>query len=209
MAIKITKPGQKEFHAFCTWCGCEFTYEISDLKLSGTSDKVSCPTCGKDYYHPSLVQAPTLQTVVDYQWPSDATDPCTSCEWKRSLKQNDLYIGDNPCTWCNKNKFTNVTDVTDVQPSLETYKTPCTKQLDAHLTTSTSTKLTSTDKYTTAYSNTENKKDITQGTVMQTILNACNTSNRSDTCNCDDTDDHNSCSSKHTCSGKKNYKGKQ
>ena len=76
MAIKITKPGQKEFHAFCKWCGCEFTYEISDLKLSATSDKLNCPTCGKDYHHPSMVQDPTLQTGIGYQWPSDMTDPC-------------------------------------------------------------------------------------------------------------------------------------
>ena len=38
--IKITKHGQKEFHGFCTWCGCEFTYEISDLKLSATGNKL-------------------------------------------------------------------------------------------------------------------------------------------------------------------------
>ena len=53
MAIKVIKPGKKEFHGFCTRCGCEFTYEISDLKLSATSNKLNCPTCGNTYYHPS------------------------------------------------------------------------------------------------------------------------------------------------------------
>ena len=58
--IKITKPGQKEFHGVCRRCGCKFTYAISDLKLSATSDKVSCLTCGEDYYHPYMVQEPAI-----------------------------------------------------------------------------------------------------------------------------------------------------
>ena len=49
MAIKITKPGQTVFHGFCDRCGCEFTYELVDLKLSAVGNKVSCPTCGKNF----------------------------------------------------------------------------------------------------------------------------------------------------------------
>ncbi len=48
--IRIIKPGMQEFYAFCAHCGCEFTYELSDISLSGTC---RCPTCKKDYYHPN------------------------------------------------------------------------------------------------------------------------------------------------------------
>jgi hypothetical protein len=193
--IKITKHGQKEFHGFCKWCGCEFTYEISDLKLSATSDKVSCPTCGKDYHHPAMVQNPTIPGGIGYQWPSDSTDPCAGCSWRENLLRDGVYIGDTPCTWCNKNRFNSITCT---QPSVKDYTTPCVNQLDTYLTTSTSSERSGA-KYTTAHNNIENKRDITQGTVMQTILNACN---------CGDTEGCNSCSGEHKCDGKKNCKGK-
>ena len=31
--IRVIKPGMQEFYAFCTHCGCEFTYELSDINL--------------------------------------------------------------------------------------------------------------------------------------------------------------------------------
>jgi hypothetical protein len=221
MAIKITKPGQKEFHGFCKWCGCEFTYEISDLKLSATSDKVSCPTCGNDYHHPSMVQDPTIPGGIGYQWPSDSTDPCAGCVWRSNLEQGGIYIGDTPCTWCNKNKFNSITCT---QPSLKDYTTPCVNELDTHLTTSTSSELSGT-KYTTAYNSSDN---VVNGEVMKTILNCCeaNTSsiatnntvyspkNGSSTPPAPPTSGSNavkscnSCSGEHQCGGKKNCKGK-
>jgi hypothetical protein len=217
--IKITKPGQKEFHGFCKWCGCEFTYEISDLKLSATSDKVSCPTCGKDYHHPAMVQDPTIPGGIGYgrlqdiTWPPDPipctpdmtkTDPCAGCPWRENLLRDGLYVGDTPCTWCNKNKFNSITCT---QPSLKDYTTPCVNQLDTHLTTSTSSELSGT-KYTTAHNNTENKEDITQGVVMQTIFNTCNSATSSCGSNCGDTECHNSSSGEHQCGNKKNCKCK-
>ena len=149
MAIKITKPGQKEFHGFCTWCGCEFTYEISDLKLSATSDKVRCPTCSKDYHHPSMVQDPTILGAIGrlQTWSPEPipcmpdmtkTDPCAGCVWRENLLREGLYVGDIPCTWYNKNRFNTITTV---QPSVEDYTMPCLNQLDAHLTTSTVSEL--------------------------------------------------------------------
>jgi hypothetical protein len=206
MAIKITKPGQKEFHGFCKWCGCEFTYEISDLKLSASCDKVSCPTCGKDYHHNMMVQEPAIPGGIGrlQTWPPEPipctpdmtkTDPCAGCVWRENLLRDGVYVGDTPCTWCNKNRFNSITCT---QPSLKDYTTPCVNQLDTYLTTSTSSELCGT-KYTTAHNNIENNKDIIQGTVMQTILNACN---------CGDTEGCNSCSGEHKCDGKKNCKGK-
>lgn len=213
--IKITKPGQKEFHGFCKWCGCEFTYEISDLKLSATSDKVSCPTCGKDYHHPSMVQDPTIPGGIGrlQTWPPDPipctpdmtkTDPCAGCAWRENLLRDGLYVGDTPCTWCNKNKFNSITCT---QPSLKDYTTPCVNELDTHLTTSTSSELSGA-KYITAHNNIENKEDITDGVVMKTILSACNNAVTSSSCNCGDTEGRNSCSGEHKCGGNKNCNGK-
>ena len=214
MAIKVTKAGQKEFHGFCKWCGCEFTYEISDLKLSATGDKLDCPTCGKTYHHNMMVQDPTIPGGIGrlQTWPPDPipctpdmtkTDPCAGCVWRENLLRDGLYIGDTPCTWCDKNKFNSISEFTQ---SVNDYTTPCVNDLSVQLATSTSSELSRT-KYTTAYNNAE---DITQGTVVQTILNACG-------CNCGDTEgkatetateatqvnDNHAC-----CSGKKNCKGK-
>ena len=214
MAIKITKSGQKEFHGFCKWCGCEFTYEISDLKLSATGDKLDCPTCGKTYHHNMMIQDPTIPGGIGrlQTWPPDPipctpdmtkTDPCAGCVWRENLLRDGLYKGDTPCTWCDKNKFNSISEFTQ---SISDYTTPCVNDLDIQFTTSTSSEINGT-KYTTAYSNAE---DITQGIVMQTILNACG-------CNCGDTEgkatetaaeaalvnDNHAC-----CFGKKNCKGK-
>lgn len=209
MAIKITKAGQKEFHGFCKWCGCEFIYEISDLKLSATGDKLDCPTCGKDYHHPSMNKpGPTPITtpvLPDISWPYDSTDPCAGCVWRENLLRDGLYIGDTPCTWCNKNRFNTIIGIAD-NISVKDYMTPCINDLNVQFTTSTSSELSGT-KYTTASNNTE---DITQGAVMQTILNACG-------CSCGNTegkatktaieatqanDNHACCSSKKNCRGK-------
>ena len=133
MAIKIIKPGQKEFHGFCTRCGCEFTYEISDLKLSATSNKLECPTCGKDYFHQSMVQDPTIPGGIGrlQTWPSDPipcipdmtkTDPCAGCAWRENLLRDGLYIGDSPCTWCGKNKFNTISEF---KQSFNDYTTLC------------------------------------------------------------------------------------
>lgn len=144
MAIKITKPGQKEFHGFCTWCGCEFTYEISDLKLSATGNKLNCPTCGKDYFHQSMVQDPTIPGGIGrlQTWPPEPipctpdmtkTDPCAGCVWRENLYRDGLYVGDTPCTWCDKNKF-NTIKANEPMQKLDDYITLCSvKAPEAHL----------------------------------------------------------------------------
>ena len=45
--IKIIKDGQKEFIAKCSTCGCEFSYQLIDVKLSS----VVCPCCGNYVAH--------------------------------------------------------------------------------------------------------------------------------------------------------------
>ena len=54
--IKIIKDGQKEFIAKCSTCGCEFSYQLIDVRLSS----VVCPCCGhyvthKEFKEPSFV----------------------------------------------------------------------------------------------------------------------------------------------------------
>lgn len=39
--IKIIKDGQKDFIAKCPTCGCEFSYQLIDIKLGS----VTCPCC--------------------------------------------------------------------------------------------------------------------------------------------------------------------
>ena len=206
MAIKITKPGQKEFHAFCKWCGCEFTYEISDLKLSATSDKLSCPTCGKDYHHQLKVPEPTLQPSIGYQWPSDSTDPCAGCVWRENLLRDGLYVGDTPCTWCNKGRFNVVTGkVTANDISVKDYTTPCINQLDTYLSTAQQQVYDASGVNSTVI-NAKSVDNTTQGTVMNTILECCHSCTDS-LRNCGDTESK-SCSGEHKCGDKKNCKGK-
>lgn len=107
MSIKILKEGQKEFTAHCKWCGCEFAYEISDLKLSATGDKLDCPCCGKTYYHTMQPQEPGVlnpQPSIPF---TTYSDPCEGCVWKDFSNKNWNYVGDTPCTWCHKRQVTN------------------------------------------------------------------------------------------------------
>ena len=101
--IKIIKPGQVTFNGYCDRCGCEFTYELIDINLTGS---LECPTCRKTIYHPSRAArtlqrgvSPTpgyLYELTESTGTSKATsDPCSSCQTK-----NISYIGDSPCTWC-------------------------------------------------------------------------------------------------------------
>lgn len=45
--IKIIKDGQRDFIANCNVCGCEFSYQTEDIKLS----YVACPCCGFHISH--------------------------------------------------------------------------------------------------------------------------------------------------------------
>lgn len=45
----IIKPGKKEFIMTCPRCGCQFTYELSDVGCSS----VICPDCSGYCYHPN------------------------------------------------------------------------------------------------------------------------------------------------------------
>ena len=40
--IEIIKQGQTKFTAYCSQCGCEFTYELEDLDAA---ECIKCPCC--------------------------------------------------------------------------------------------------------------------------------------------------------------------
>ena len=101
--IKIIKPGQVTFNGYCDRCGCEFTYELIDINLTGS---LECPTCRKTIYHPSRTArtlqrevSPTPGYLYELTGPTGisraTSDSCATCQMK-----NISYIGDSPCTWC-------------------------------------------------------------------------------------------------------------
>ena len=62
MAIKIIKEGKKEYYMTCFQCGCEFTYELEDIKYSSS---VECPCCGKSLYHEYKITISNIVISVD------------------------------------------------------------------------------------------------------------------------------------------------
>lgn len=235
MAIKIINPGRTQFNGFCERCGCEFAYEISDLKLRH-SDTVACPTCGKDYYHKSLAKVeqnphtPYPYSLKDLTWPPDPipctpdmtkTDVCAGCTWRDNLLRDGLYVGDTPCTWCRHNEFSCTTSggaISSAVPCPEAHLNACTTsasecEVDSITTIHSASELEADREYVNqklqeVYDTTGVKADdIAQGTVMNTILNTCHDC-ISNLNKCGDAEDHNSCSGEHKCSGKKNCKGK-
>lgn len=46
--IEVIKQGNARFTMECDKCGCEFTYNLSDLNCF---DNINCPCCGKSLHH--------------------------------------------------------------------------------------------------------------------------------------------------------------
>ena len=59
--IEVIKHGQKKFKATCTNCGCEFTYELSDIVGSG----VECPDCCHYVAHKAMASEP-IRAPINY-----------------------------------------------------------------------------------------------------------------------------------------------
>jgi hypothetical protein len=171
-----------------------------------------------------MIQEPTTPGDIGrlQTWPPEAipcipdmtkTDPCSGCAWRENLLKDGLYIGDTPCTWCNKNKFNSITSSTPpltgtVQgvSKLETYLTPSVDCLDAYTKPEVDKKLQ--EVYDTMGCTAINQGcGNNQGDYAVGQLNACPacTSNQN---KCGDTEGHNSCSGEHKCGGKKTCKGK-
>lgn len=79
--MKIIKPGQKEFTAFCTTCGCVFSYTLDEYIAAYPRNYMTCPECGEDVYHKGFSEkVPDLdiRTGGDYTTTSDSCPVCGS-----------------------------------------------------------------------------------------------------------------------------------
>lgn len=92
--IEVIKHGQKKFKAICTNCGCEFTYELSDMKPLGGVD---CPDCGEYvvhqifgnnngnlYYPPNCRGVEKMAVIGCVRNPQAHTaEECAKCDFKQ------------------------------------------------------------------------------------------------------------------------------
>lgn len=118
--ITVIKHGKKEFKGYCSRCGCEFTYEFEDIQSEAvrgltnysSTRYVKCPDCG-DYVYIGTTSTPPSQPG----WPipgepipcapteANKIDPCKDCDWMKKMLSGITYVGDVPCTWCNKGPY--------------------------------------------------------------------------------------------------------
>ena len=114
MAIKILKHGKKQkFTKTCPDCGCEFEYEIEDLKTDysicltsypGRYNRyVLCPECGFKIIHDTIMNEMPRPLDIIY---TNNTDPCEGCINKDGPKDafGNPVAGDSPCQWCPNSK---------------------------------------------------------------------------------------------------------
>ena len=79
--IKIIKDGQKEFTPKCGTCGCEFSYQFTDIKLGS----VMCPCCEHYVAHRiNEPEEPSFSTAFPYK-----ITPSSTADW------NALASSDN------------------------------------------------------------------------------------------------------------------
>ena len=89
--IKIIKDGQKEFIAKCSTCGCEFSYQLIDVRLSS----VVCPCCGhyvthKEFKGPSLVtDTHTIPCTVTQQTTANWIAPDVTVTSSNAYSRSD------------------------------------------------------------------------------------------------------------------------
>ena len=118
--IKVIKHGQTEFTMNCSRCGCEFTYEHEDIQyeaLKGlanyaTSKYVDCPDCHAKCYIFNINWEPNPNTSTPpFNTPS-GTSACQDCDWWKKITQPGgfTYVGDTPCTWCDKGLYKVIND---------------------------------------------------------------------------------------------------
>ena len=74
---------------------------------------------------------------MPFNTPSGTKD-CQDCDWWKKITQPGgfTYVGDPPCTWCNKGRVVNLTGVDTL--SVKDYTTPCVNTLDSTLSSTSS-----------------------------------------------------------------------
>ena len=112
--IRIIKPGNKiKYTITCPDCGCEFEYDIDDVKTDHSialttypvkfERYVNCPCCGKRLHHDYTNGEPfiTWDSI-----PCSTTPGWSDCDKCPNKPDPDkIVVGDTPCTWCKKNQF--------------------------------------------------------------------------------------------------------
>ena len=121
MSIRIIKEGKKENYRFrivCPVCGCDFEYELADLKKEYDYSSVlttypaqyrylryvECPCCQERIVHDSetgVGEYPNKYPEIIYTSNNQDLD-CETCPNKPDPNKS-LTVGDIPCTWCKKN----------------------------------------------------------------------------------------------------------
>lgn len=85
--IEVIKHGQKKFKAICTHCGCEFTYELSDMHPLGG---VNCPDCGKRVAHKATASEP-IRAPITYPPKTMLFDSQTATDSNKTDVVGTLY----------------------------------------------------------------------------------------------------------------------
>ena len=115
--IKVIKHGQTKFEHTCSRCGCVFTYEHEDIQSEAirsltnysSTRYVICPDCGnKCYINAGNIGWPwPNNSPIRCNTPIDTSlNPCITCDWWKKMQTPGFtYVGDIPCTWCNKGPY--------------------------------------------------------------------------------------------------------
>lgn len=61
--IKIVKPAPPKYLMLCRHCGCQYSYELSDLCKRGSFDIIVCPSCGTEVVHDLLVNSRAFEAA--------------------------------------------------------------------------------------------------------------------------------------------------
>lgn len=104
----IIKHGNTKFNAYCSICGCEFTYELEDICKDISTNYVICPECGEKIYI-----LPPINYKYNYLNYSNTSIDCDGCYFKSYLDSGKIYVGDTPCTFCNKGNRITSTNATN------------------------------------------------------------------------------------------------
>jgi len=114
--IKILKEGKpQKFTKTCLECGCEFEYELEDIKTDYTlcltsypgqyNTYVICPCCGNSIHHGTIRENLEVPTKINTMKVED--NHCETCP-NRFGPMDGLgnpTAGDSPCQWCSHYKY--------------------------------------------------------------------------------------------------------
>lgn len=116
MAIRIIKEGKPvKFTKTCPDCGCEFEYDVSDLKTDYSiclttypgqyNTYIVCPCCGKHIHHETKSADDLPYNTVNIWYDSTLENNLYDCEnCANKSDPTKLVVGNTQCTWCRKNQ---------------------------------------------------------------------------------------------------------